>query len=204
MGTKRNTEWLESSDEEERGREMRPEKSATLRYLDSIPRVIGSHCRAFSRGMMWPDFVHMGRAQNICHSVGCTAFFWVSRVHSFINSFNTWGLRSVSVIYVLLYNKLLQHVVAYNNSHLLFSSNLWVSWAVPLLVSPGFLKLLNFGGRSAGAALSQKYWDNEPLSPWALSSRCFYTSIWRSHDAQVLEEHSLTSTTLIGQGKSWD
>ena len=49
-GTKRDTEWLESSDEEERGREMRPEKSATLRYLDSIPRVIGSHCRAFSRG----------------------------------------------------------------------------------------------------------------------------------------------------------
>ena len=81
------------------------------------------------------------------------------------------------MIYVLLYNKLLQHVVAYNNSHLLFSSNLWVSWAVPLLVSPGFLKLLNFGGRSAGAALSQRYWDNEPLSPRALSSKCFYTSI---------------------------
>ena len=52
-------------------------------------------------------------------------------------------------MYILLYNKLLQHVVAYNNNHLLFSSNLWVSWAVPLLVSPGFLKLLNFGGRSA-------------------------------------------------------
>lgn len=42
MGTKRNPEWPESPDEEERGREMKPEKSATVRYLDSIPRTMES------------------------------------------------------------------------------------------------------------------------------------------------------------------
>lgn len=183
MGTVRDTAWLESSDEEDRGRERRPAKSATLRYLDSIPGVIGSHCRAVSRGMTWPDLVHTGRAQNTCHSMDCTAFFCLSHVHSLTNSFSTWGLRSISVMYVLLCNKLSQHVAAYNNHHSLFPSNLWVSWAVSLLVSPGFLKLLNLAGGSAAAALSQERWDNEPLSPRALSSRRFYTSIWRPHDA---------------------
>lgn len=71
MGTARDTVWLESSDEEERGREMRPEKAATLRYLDSIPGVIGSHCRAVSRGMMWPDLVHKGGGGGSKHLSFC-------------------------------------------------------------------------------------------------------------------------------------
>lgn len=45
MGTKRNPEWLEGPKEEEGKREGWEEKSATVRYLESIPRVTGSHCR---------------------------------------------------------------------------------------------------------------------------------------------------------------
>ena len=75
MGTKRNPEWPESPDKEKRGREMKPEKSATVRYLDTIPRTMESDGLTLS----WGD----GSKHLLVSGLHC---FLLRFTHSFIHS----------------------------------------------------------------------------------------------------------------------